>query len=381
MKILSFVLIVIAAYCSTWLTACAPANFNVVKQDCSAGQGTCVVGPAGHKTYNYTVSPSNTPIDILFISDNSGSMSRDQQSLGSKFPAFFNIIQNLDYHVAVTTTDVFQHDGSSGQGGNLVDFGSGVKVLTPQTSNIQSLFQAAVQRPETNICEQYLQTHNCVGNTSAAYSGRNTNCSDYYNYCPNDDSRAIYAANQVVSQNESGFLRDSAPLHVVILSNSDERVVGGQKADWPLETNDLPSTLITNVQHTFNNAKSLTVHTIIIKPNDSSCLNQEVDSNLLTFGQYAPVYASLTSQTNGIAGSICALNYSTQLQQIATMVQTNLQSSLPLKCATSDANLTYTLTPANAAITAHVDGSGQVLNFSQPIPASTSVALSYTCND
>ena len=379
MKILSFVLIVIAVYCATWITACAPANFNIVKQDCSAGHGTCVAGANGKKTYTYTVSPSNTPIDILFVSDNSGSMSRDQQNLGLKFPAFFNIIQNLDFHVAVTTTDVFNHDGSSGQGGSLVDFGGGVKVLTPQTSNIQSLFQAGVQRPETSTCDQYLQTHNCVANSAAAYAGRSTDCSDYYNYCPNDDSRAIYATNLVVNQNESSFLRDSAPLHVVILSNSDERVVGGQKADWPLETNDLPATLIQNVQHTFNGAKSLTVHTIIIKPNDSACLNQEVDTNLLTFGQYAPIYSSLTTQTNGIAGSICSANYSMQLQQIANMVQVNLQSSLPLNCKTSDAQLTYTLAPANAAITAHVDASGQVLNFSQPIPATTSVSLNYTC--
>jgi hypothetical protein len=53
-------------------------------------------------------------IDILFVVDNSGSMEQEQQNLAANFPAFASQIdeyrnstgQPLDYHVAVTTTDV-----------------------------------------------------------------------------------------------------------------------------------------------------------------------------------------------------------------------------------------------------------------------------------
>lgn len=47
-------------------------------------------------------------IDILFVIDNSGSMSEEQANLGENFPAFIQVIEEsgLDYRVAVTTTGV-----------------------------------------------------------------------------------------------------------------------------------------------------------------------------------------------------------------------------------------------------------------------------------
>jgi hypothetical protein len=45
-------------------------------------------------------------IDLLFVVDNSGSMSEEQTNLAANFPAFIQVIQDsgLDYRVAVTTT-------------------------------------------------------------------------------------------------------------------------------------------------------------------------------------------------------------------------------------------------------------------------------------
>lgn len=349
-----------------WITNCAPVRFANAPLNCS----DCRYNENGKIEYQYTVTPANTPVDILFVSDNSGSMSANQRTLGTKFPSFFNIVKNFDYHVAVTTTDVFTKTGGAGRGGNLVGFSDGSVVLTKSSSNPQALFSSGIQRPETATCDSYLASHRCNGGDP---------CTDYYTYCPNDDSRGIYAANLVVSNNPAGFLRASAPLHVVILSNADERVLGGNYPPWPLENLDQPSTLISNVQSTYGGGKSLTVHTLVIQPGDSSCANQQVDNSLGTFGQYAPVYSSLSSSTGGIRGSICAADYSGQLAQIANMVQINLTKSVPLRCKTDQANLKYVLTPANPSIVGTVDAAGMTLNFNVALPQTTTANITYSC--
>lgn len=347
-----------------WITNCTPVRFANAPLSCS----DCSYSPDGKIQYGYTVTPANTPVDILFVSDNSGSMSANHRTLGTKFPSFFNIVKNFDYRVAVTTTDVLPRNGNTARGGSLVTFTDGSSFLTRSTSNAQSLFSSGIQRPETITCDNYLRTHRCNGGDA---------CTDYYSYCPNDDSRGIYAANVVVNNNPAGFLRASAPLHVVILSNADERVLGGNYPPWPLESLDQPTTLVSNVQSKYS-GKSLTVHTLIIQPGDSNCANQQVDSSLGTFGQYGPVYANLSSITGGIRGSICASDYSGQLAQIANMVTLNLTRSVPLRCKTDAANLTYSFSPASS-IVGTVDSSGMTLNFSSPIPETSTVSLSYVC--
>ncbi len=63
-------------------------------------------------------------MDILFVVDNSGSMSEEQANLAKNFPGFAKVLNEyktpsgmlLDYHVGVVTTDVTSHaSGDSGQ--------------------------------------------------------------------------------------------------------------------------------------------------------------------------------------------------------------------------------------------------------------------------
>lgn len=365
-RIRNTAMIALGLFMFLWITNCSPVRFSNTPLTCE----DCSYSVDGSLQYSYAVTPANTPVDILFVSDNSGSMTANQRNLGNKFPSFFNIVKNFDYRVAVTTTDVIAKGSIPARGGTLIPFGDGSSFLTRSSGNAQGLFSAAIQRPETVTCDAYLATHSCnVANS----------CSDYYNYCPNDDSRGIYAANMVVSGNPAGFLRPAAPLHVVILSNADERVLGGNYPPWPLESLDQPSTLVSNVQSLYGGAKTLKVHTLIIQPGDSGCLNAQVDNSLRTFGQYAPVYSSLSSMTGGIRGSICASDYSAQLSQIATMVTQTLVQSIPLRCKTSTAGLSYSVSPANPALTATLDSTGMTLNFSQPISYTTTVTLTYKC--
>ncbi len=62
-------------------------------------------------------------MDIVFIVDNSGSMSQEQTNLATNFPKFVNVINNyktksgeqLDYRIAVTNTDDGKEKGAFGQ--------------------------------------------------------------------------------------------------------------------------------------------------------------------------------------------------------------------------------------------------------------------------
>ena len=58
----------------------------------------------GLNLYNYDVGACKA--DILFVVDNSGSMYEDQVELATRFPKFLEAINNLDYNIAITTTDV-----------------------------------------------------------------------------------------------------------------------------------------------------------------------------------------------------------------------------------------------------------------------------------
>src|SRR5262245_30025985 len=60
---------------------------------------------------NYSEQNVNNDIDILFVIDNSQSMTPEQQLLVANFPVFINVLKTLpaglpNVHIAVTTSDM-----------------------------------------------------------------------------------------------------------------------------------------------------------------------------------------------------------------------------------------------------------------------------------
>lgn len=76
-------------------------------------------------------------VDLLFVVDDSCSMDEEQALLGERFSAFLDLAQEetIDYHVAVTTTDL----GPSGAGGAFVGT---PPVITPRTVDPAAAFAA-----------------------------------------------------------------------------------------------------------------------------------------------------------------------------------------------------------------------------------------------
>ncbi|MFN7133875.1 MAG: choice-of-anchor D domain-containing protein, partial [Myxococcales bacterium] len=141
-------------------------------------------------------------MDILFVVDDSGSMSDKQTSLGANFDAFMKYAQSqgVDFHIAVTSTSVCTSNtcgSSKASNGRFapeqpLDFPSPAeRVITPTSANASQLFSR---------------------NVNVGTSG-------------NGDEQALEAAARALSQNRlgnhnAGFLRPDAYLAIVFVTDT-----------------------------------------------------------------------------------------------------------------------------------------------------------------
>ena len=384
----------ISLVCMTWASytfiGCAQESFSGAPGTAATTGGCQSSGQActtnnGYDSFNYSVTAPPASADILFVIDNSASMSSIQQSIGSRFPKLLSAISGLDYHIAVTTTDIGSPTNPPGpangngalQSGNLISFSNGTQVLSTATGTDAvnaGLFTSTIYRPETLACESYLQS-------CQAYNTCNT-----YNYamnCPSADTRAIYAANLAITANQAGFLRANVPLAVVIISNSDERAYGARNVGGNqnyLQYLDEPSSLAPTLNAAFQSSKTLSVHSIVIDPAlNANCLAQQHFSSTI-FGYAGTQYINAAGLTStGSVGDICASDYSQQMGQIGSAISSQL-STISLACTPVGNQITVTLTPADATATSQLTGTNnQTLQFAHPLAPGTQVNLQFQC--
>lgn len=334
------------------MAGCAPTIFTK-DPDCGTGCTRLVGSMLKHVEYNVTVTGKK--VDILIVTDNSGSMSFEHSRMAERFQNFLSQIEakNLSYRIGITTSDV----SSAGnpprainlngalQDGRLIPFPNGVSYLENSTPNKLQLFQQAVQRAETLNCENFLRT------------GNRNDTAGYLASCPSNDERGILAANMFVDGNHGGFLREGSHFAVVFLTDEDVRSgVYTQAAGYPLELRDLPVSLMNNIQSRFP-GKPFSFHAIIVRPGplysgvsaaaasnflteaaafgniqwpqeaqpgllfnesnkDYGCLSQQGNQTPGVSGSFGFVYAVAAALTNGVVGDVCASDYGAQLSSI-----------------------------------------------------------------
>ena len=344
------------------------------------GDGSCEIKNNFIK-YDYSVTLGN--VDILFVDDNSGSMYVEQEKMANQFPGFLDSISTLNYQIAITSTDVAKT--AAGTKGQFFDFGNGQKILK-NSSRIKdsthydniTKFQNTIKRSETLQCPN-----------GAA--------------CPSGDERGIYALNLAIDRSENApFFRSGGHLAVVILSDEDERSTGGGApgseinggaigSSYKAEDLDLPRTFVQKYGMQLKGAKSISVHSIIIKPAtaisnaDSSCWSQQNNQSGGVKGYYGTQYAALSVPSaelkamapimQGTLGSICSSNYTQEMGQIASFLN---QKSLALPCQPEDGSLEVSFTPAQPGVSTSID-SDNVLRFSPYIAAGVKVNLKFDC--
>ncbi|MBX3034670.1 MAG: hypothetical protein KF865_12170 [Bdellovibrionaceae bacterium] len=348
-----------------WLTAnqsgynayTATSPLTVIVPNGGGNTGTPV-----SSTHNITVS--NNKLDILLVVDDSKSMLADNRRLASRLEGFVNDLsaQGFDWQMCATLTRAQQiSEGSAYYWGASYNWSN--NPLNPQyilksgTPDIYGIFTRTIE------------------NIGAGWEGT-------------DDERAIKASwwhlwnGEPGVDGSSGCYRKEAGLAVIILSDEDERSIGGDNTqaayesekNKPLESDDLPQTYVNYVRQIFGAEKRFSVNSIIVRPGDALC-KQKQDAEG-TASHYGVKYAELSNLTNGYIGSICESDYSANLRYFKDAIVRS-QASLPLQCPNPvGGTVNVTVNPPYAYTTSIDNGR---LVFNPQIPAGSTVKLEYTC--
>jgi hypothetical protein len=202
--------------------------------------------------------------DLLFVVDNSGSMYEEQALLAQSFSTFINWIigENVDFHIAVTTTDMME----TGEQGAFV---GNPKILRPETPDLVAAFQNNVNVGDLGSWEE---------------KGL-------------DAARAALSEPNTAAEN-AGFLRDNANLYLVFVTDEEE-----QSADSIHDFIDFFGQLKGDPDRVH--------YTAIAGPVPTGCqsLNGYADASLR--------YDELITTTGGLFGSICQEDFGVTLQELA----------------------------------------------------------------
>lgn len=367
----------------SYFLACSPVQFSKIPAPACHGSGLACVQTCSDlgcfEKFDDVKTVGSGAVDILFVNDNSGSMSHEQNHMGSKFPNFIQSLGNIDYRIAMTTTDVAGATNAGGvprissrQDGTLLDFGNGSKFIDRNTPNAANLFNSTIRRSETLQCEQ---------------NGYQTS------QCPSGDERGIYGAYLAIHNNGSQFMRPTAPLAIVILSDEDvrsgmypggsrEAAAGGYNSQplYQLDAKDQPEHFVNAFKSAFP-TKSVSVHSIVIKSGDIGCLNIQSGQggNASVVGSYGKLYERLSGLTGGVIGNICSGDYGHELGQIGYEIQ-NQVTSMAFVCRPLNDDYSISFSPALPhAVNATADFDRLVVEFDRALPPETKITLSYSC--
>lgn len=303
--------------------------------DCSATRSV---------TQNAYVTPASNSVDVILIIDDSASMKEDQTKLATRMAGLLSDLDaaNIDYQVCLTTTDIAYYRGSP------------IKWKGPET------FIMNKNTPNKNAV--FIQTIDSLG---AEWSS---------------DEQGIKAMYMMIRDfRASGCLRPQAALTTILVSDENERSVGGNQS-WsqsqyqPLTSENQPDTLINFVRSTFNTSsftKPFIWNSIIVKPGDTAC-EQTQDAQSPSF--FGTLYADLSARTNGHIGSICDSDYAQNLRYIRERTVNNMPG-LTMECTPTDVPVVTFDQTVNTTISVE----GNQIRFSPAIPENVRITARYTC--
>ena len=384
-----------------YVVACAPVSFGVNQSPVNGFTQFCATSSGG-SICDYTEDVTGPKVDILFVNDNSASMSFEQKALANRFSGFVQMLdgKHVDYRIAMITTDV--HSGQDNnepraingngalQNGNLISFGDGINYLTPSVPDRVGRFNTAVVRPETLKCEQFIA--NWVQANGTGTLGSTTYKTQYKENCPSGDERGTFAANLAIKNNSGGFLRSDAYLAIIFVADEDVRsgyYCGGQNNPspgcvsngYPLEDMDQPLSLF-NTFKGQGKDKITEIHAIVVM--DNTCLTQQNSQTLgnpavpatngLVSGSTGKLYLNFPQSGWGAAVSICNSNYTTYLAPIANKIAQNKGAVIGCE---DPINLQVTPIPANPAFS--YTRTGKSIVYNMQLPAGSQVRFTYSC--
>lgn len=358
--------------------ACSPTKFGknqVVSTLCENTTGCIVNAESTDITQSFKVGSGK--VDILFVNDNSASMSKSQVQMALKFSGFIQNLdsKSIDYRIAITTTDlsfVLQN--------KLVSFSNGKKFITNQDIERVNLFNNSIVRNETIICEDFIvgmfNTYGATFQIMTEYMNK------YSTKCPSPDTRGIYTANVVVSENSSSFMRNDANLNIILISNDNVR------QGKPMESNDTAQSFTQMMKNKYPN-KFWDFNSIIVKDNnckDSQVLRNYVNQIVPGIGGGIGIeYANLSnSAAEDIDGNprprgqilnICESDYSQHFQSMMTQISQESRM-FTMRCTPRTEPLVRLDGNSNGAVSYKWEGDKIIFDRSAE---GLSVTISYQC--
>ncbi len=360
---------------------CADVKFDKQPSpSCQAAADNCTPG-AKKETYNYDVEIGFPQVDILFVNDNSASMSTEQRKLAQRFANFIQALsaESVDYRIGITTTDISSEKNpprainkqGALQDGKLITFANGEHFLTPRSGTLQrqvELFNEQIERKETKNCDDFITGWTATQGTNYTQA--------YLENCPSQDERGIYAANLVVNNNPNDFIRPKANFALIIVSDEDVRsqLYYYGYEEYLLEDRDQPSTFVNSFRQKYS-GKKLTTYPIIVATEACKSLQDRQVNGVRS--SYGLKYDDLVNITGGVVGDICAGDYTAQLGRISSNIVEKI-SSVDLNCASPlDLEITFSGSSQDLPFTIE----GKKVKFERSLPAGTRLNLRYSCSN
>ncbi len=241
-------------------------------------------------------------VDVLFVVDNSGSMSDEQNNIANNIDSMVAAAQawNTNYQLAVTTTDIGNDSGrflgsprfvTPLTPNGLAAFANNVKNVGDNGSGTEEGLEAAylaLTLPNTHLAQD------AQGNPISC--GSDAACSPGGCY---GDPLDVSGATKYCGGANWGFLREDAALEIVMISDEEDQS--------PAELSFYID-FFKNLKG-FANEDLIHVHTIVGDV-PGGCDSQYGAADA------APTYQQVSLETGGVNASICASNYSSILDEI-----------------------------------------------------------------
>lgn len=272
---------------------------------------------SANQSFGQSASTVNNKVDILWVVDNSSSMTPLQTNLVNNFNSFISNFQTkgYDFRMAVTTTDAYLANAAFNNDPTQSSFRDGVG------STHTGVF--VIDSTTPNLTQTF------VTNASQGQAG-------------SGDERAFSSFQEALNNPaNANFVRSDSFFSIIILSDEDDFsditrpqgswLVSGGIPDHDYQNPNMPSVdSYLSYLDTFTNSASATnrrYNVSAIAVLDSTCLNQHIpDAPSTVVGQR---YVQMANETNGVVGSICDANYSTTLQNIQQKIL-ELSTQFPL---------------------------------------------------
>lgn len=311
-------------------------------------------------TYEKLVQATDNKVDILLVVDDSKSMAPENTKLAQKLKDFVAdlTISGIDWQICATVTrsqDVYN---------NGVYYWGASRNWVKYVGSPSWILKTGAADPNM-IYEIFTDT---VASIGAGWAGT-------------DDERGIKAAwwsaeYSVYNQ----CYRPEASLAVILISDEDERSVGGNSAYQyytdefkTLEVDDQPQEFVNKIKQKFGVAKRFTFNSIIVKPGDTACMAaQDAEGSKAHYGHK---YSELSQLTGGAIASICDADYAKNLYYFKDRI-VNTLASVPLECAPSG-DISITITPLMNGVITSVQNNNLV--FNPAVPAGRTIKVIYNC--